>query len=61
MKTKNGLVVLRARIENELNNIREVVKRVDGKLSEVAQTTPEDIIVGGFAAYPNGFYFETDF
>jgi len=56
MKTKNGLVVLRARIEKELNNIREVVKRVDGKFAEVAQTTPEDIIVGGFAGYLNGFY-----
>jgi len=56
MKTKSGLVVLRTRIEKELNNIREVVKRVGEKFAEVAQTTPEDIIVGGFAGYLNGFY-----
>lgn len=35
MKTKNGLVVLRARIEKELNNIREVVKRVDEKFADL--------------------------
>jgi len=53
---RNGLMVMQARIEKELSDIGKVVKRVEAKFAEVAQTTPDDFIVGGFAGYLNNFY-----
>jgi hypothetical protein len=56
MLTKNGLAVFRARIENELADVREVVNRIDKKLPEFSQKEPDDIVVAGFAGYLYHFY-----
>ncbi len=56
MKKKNGIVFLQTRIAQELNDIRDAVKRVENKLAEISQTVPDDFTIGGFANYVHSFY-----
>lgn len=56
MTKKNGAAVLRARIEKEITEMCEVVERVENKLAEITQSTPDDFTIGGFASYLHSFY-----
>jgi hypothetical protein len=56
MLTKNGLATFKARIENELADVREVVTRIDKKFPEFSQRAPNDFVVAGFAGYLYHFY-----
>lgn len=38
MKRNNGITAFQARITDELNDIREVVERVEKKLKDISQT-----------------------
>jgi hypothetical protein len=51
MLTQNGLATFKARIENELADVREVVTRIDKKFPEFSQRAPNDFVVAGFAGY----------
>jgi hypothetical protein len=56
MRKKNGIVFLQTRIDQELKQIRKVVKRVEEKLAEVSLSSPDDFTIGGFANYVHSFY-----
>jgi hypothetical protein len=56
MTRKNGIAVLRARIEKELAELRELVSRVENKLPKITEKEPDDFIVAGLASYVHGFY-----
>jgi hypothetical protein len=56
MKKKNGIVLLQTRIDQELKQIRKVVKRVEEKLVEVSSSSLDDFTIGGFANYVHSFY-----
>jgi hypothetical protein len=55
MNSKNGVAVLRTRIEKELRQIKKVVERVEKGVSELSQEPP-DMIVVGLAGYIHSFY-----
>jgi uncharacterized protein YutE (UPF0331/DUF86 family) len=56
MKRNNGITAFQARIADELNDIREVVERVEKKLKDISQTIPDDFTIVGFAGYVHSFY-----
>jgi hypothetical protein len=56
MLTQNGLATFKARIENELADVREVVTCIDKKFPEFSQRAPDDFVVAGFAGYLYHFY-----
>ncbi len=56
MKKNNGVIAFQARIADELNDIREVVERVEKKLKDISQTIPDDFTIVGFAGYVHSFY-----
>ncbi len=56
MKRNNGIIAFQFKITGELNDLREVVERVEKKLTEISQTIPQDFTIVGFASYLNNFY-----
>jgi len=56
MIKKNGITVLRARLEKKLRQIKKVVNRVESNLASISQTVPADIVIVGFAGYVHSFY-----
>jgi len=56
MKKNNGIIVFQSKIRDELDDIRQVVERVEKKLTDLSQTTPDDFTIAGFASYVHSFY-----
>ncbi len=55
MMRQNGIATLRAQITSEVNQLREIVRRVANKRQETREGQIDDFVVVGFAGYLHSF------